>query len=169
MTSIVNLANNKLYIGSAASLSNRKQKHLSDLNTGKHHNRYLQRVYNKYGKDYFIFKVVEYSEKESLLEREQFWIDRFDFKNELYNLTPTAGSSLGCKRSDEFRRKISEANKGKKLSDEHRNKISDSSKGKIISEKQRKIISEANKGKKLSDEHRNKISEANNGFTRSRE
>lgn len=126
---IVNLANNKLYIGSAASLSNRKQKHLSDLNTGKHHNRYLQRVYNKYGKDYFIFKVVEYSEKESLLEREQFWIDRFDFKNELYNLTPTAGSSLGCKRSDEFRRKISEANKGKKLSDEHRNKISEANNG----------------------------------------
>lgn len=94
--------------------------------------------------------------------------------------------------SDETKKKLSEAQKGKKLSEEHKKKISEShigntyglgrkfseeSKRKISeaqmgnknalgchrSEETRRKISEARRGKKLSDETKRKISEAKKG------
>lgn len=62
-------------------------------------------------------------------------------------------------KSDEHRRKISEAKKGKKLSKEHKEKISEALKGeknpffgKTHSDEVKKIISETNLGRKHSDE-----------------
>lgn len=177
---IVNLANNKLYIGSAVKLSTRKSQHLYKLNLDKHTNRYLQSSFNKYGSDYFVFKVVEYCETKDLIEREQFWINQFDFDNQLYNLNPIAGSFLGFKHSEESRKKRSEANKGKVISEEQRSKISKANKGRIFSKEHRKKMSEAaknrseeylskiskaNKGKIFSEEHRKKLSEAKKGKT----
>jgi len=69
-------------------------------------------------------------------------------------------------RSEEHRRKLSEAHKGKKLSEEHKRKVSEAQKGREFSEETRRKISEANKGKKLperSEEHRRKLSEAAKG------
>ena len=69
------------------------------------------------------FEVVEVvDDKSSLISREQFWIDELRaFGKDGYNVSPTARSSYGIKRSDETRRKISESkvgsapwNKGKK-------------------------------------------------------
>ena len=149
---IVNLANNKLYIGSAVKLSTRQSQHLSDLNFGKHKNRHLQSSFNKYGKDYFVFKVVEYCETKDLIEREQFWINQFDFDTQLYNLNPIAGSRLGTKWSDETRKKWMNAI-------ERRNKNSGIKKGFIFSETARKKMSES--AKNMPKERRNKISGAN--------
>ena len=158
---IVNLATNKLYIGSAVKLSARQSGHLSKLNSDKHPNRYLQRSFNKYGKDYFVFKVVEYCETKDLIEREQFWINQFDFDTQLYNLNPTAGSQLGTKRSEETKKRISEAQRGRVLSEEHRNKISEAKKGRGFSEEIRKKMSERCKGRVQSEETRKKLSEVN--------
>jgi len=72
----------------------------------------------------------------------------------------------GKKLSEEHRRKLSEAHKGKKLSEEHKRKVSEAQKGREFSEETRRKISEANKGKKLperSEEHRRKLSEAAKG------
>ena len=69
-------------------------------------------------------------------------------------------------RSEEHRRKLSEAHKGKKLSEEHKRKLCEARKGREFSEETRRKISEANKGKKLperSEEHRRKLSEAAKG------
>lgn len=142
---IVNLANNKLYIGSAVRLKQRKNLHLSQLRKNKHHSKKLQHTYNKWGEVYFVFKVVEYCERNELIEREQFWISQFDFDTQLYNLNPTAGSQLGYKHSEESRKKMSIAQKGKIFSDETREKISGACKGRIVSEEGRKNIKEAQK------------------------
>lgn len=72
---ISNLINKKIYIGSSCNLQKRKTSHFNNLLKNKHHSMYLQRAYNKYGKDSFIFEVIEFCTKESLKNREQFYID----------------------------------------------------------------------------------------------
>jgi len=77
-------------------------------------------------------------------------------------------------QSDEFKVKLSDANKGKHLSDETRAKMSKSRqgllKGRTFSDETRMKMSEAKKGKpsklkghKLSEEHRKQISESQKG------
>jgi len=69
------------------------------------------------------------------------------------------------KRTDEHKKKISEAHKGKKQSQETIKKRSDSLKGHIVSEETRKKIGLANKGKshKHSEETKLKISISQKG------
>jgi hypothetical protein len=69
----------------------------------------------------------------------------------------------GKKHSEETRRKISEANKRENLSEETRRKMSKSQKGKILSDEHRLKISESIKGQKRSLETRRKMSDANKG------
>lgn len=56
---ITNLINNKVYIGSTKSYNRRISYHKSDLNNNKHINNHLQAAWNKYGKDNFLFEIVE--------------------------------------------------------------------------------------------------------------
>lgn len=70
---------------------------------GVHVNSHLQNAYDKYGNDSLEFEIIEYIEiddniKETLLEREQFWIDTV---NPEYNILPIAGSTLGFKHTEE--------------------------------------------------------------------
>lgn len=72
----------------------------------------------------------------------------------------------GKRHTDETRKKISEANKGRTrapFSEEHRKKISETLKGHTFSEESRRKMSEAKKGRTLSEEHRRKMSEAKKG------
>jgi len=109
---IKNTLNGNRYIGSAADLRRRWQQHLSALRHSQHHNRHLQRAFDKYGEEAFIFEVLEEDiEPENLIEREQHY---FDTLEPAYNTSPTAGSQLGMRRTDETRAKISAANTGKR-------------------------------------------------------
>ena len=69
----------------------------------------------------------------------------------------------GQQKSEETRKKLSEANKGKRLSEEHKKKLSEAHKGKQLSEETKKKMSEALKGRQFSAETRNKMSEAAKG------
>lgn len=78
--------------------------------------------------------------------------------------------ALGCKRSTETRKKLSEAKKGEKNpfygkthSEKTRRKISEVHKGKHPSTETRKKMSEVHKGKPKSAETRKKMSEAKKG------
>ena len=70
---------------------------------------------------------------------------------------------FGHHHSEETRRKMSEAKKGKHLSEEHRKKLSEAQKGKHHSDYTRRKISDAKKGKHHSEEHRKKMSESHKG------
>jgi group I intron endonuclease len=106
---IENITNNKLYIGSSYNIGARWKQHLYALKNNKHHSNYLQNSWNKYGAGNFIFKVLEYCDIDSLLKKEQDYID-FNHSDTIaygYNLCPVAGSPLGMKHSEETKNKMS--------------------------------------------------------------
>lgn len=107
------LANSKIYVGSAKDISARHRMHFKDLKSHKHKNRHLQNAYNLYGEDAFALEVIEWVDNLSdLLSREQYWLDFTKCYDRTigFNVCMVAGSSLGVKRSDEFKEKIRQAN-----------------------------------------------------------
>ena len=124
---IINLVNNKFYVGSAKNIWSRKLGHLRDLKNNKHKNSYLQNSYNKYGSQYFIIVLLEKVESENnLTAREQYWIDTLDATNKeiAYNICPTAESTLGRHHSEETKIKMSKSMKGIKRTVEGKRNIS---------------------------------------------
>lgn len=80
---IVNIVNKKVYIGKASNIYTRFRSHKSYLRRNAHYNNYLQRSWNKYGENSFKFEVIEYCEKDILIERENYWMkhyNSFDFR-----------------------------------------------------------------------------------------
>lgn len=75
---IKNTLNDKLYVGAAKSIGTRWANHRKDLNQGKHHSEYLQRAWNKYGKDAFVFEVLEVLENyyQDAPSREIYWMEK---------------------------------------------------------------------------------------------
>ena len=55
---IENILNHKKYIGQSIDINNRWYTHKSKLNTNKHHSKYLQRSWNKYGEYFFDFYII---------------------------------------------------------------------------------------------------------------
>lgn len=158
----INRTNGKMYIGSAVSLANRKKNHLIELRLNRHHNRYLQAAWNKYGSENIAFEVMEYCDRSDLINREQLWITwtRCFDRQFGYNLSPTASSPLGVRHSDETRAKASKARKGKAHSEEWNRNVSIALKGMKASDSARQNISKALKGRSLTEEHRSNISAA---------
>lgn len=126
----LNLINGKFYIGSTKDFYKRYHSHKSLLNNNKHDNSYFQRAWVKYGKENFIFVILEYvGYLFKLEEREQYWIDKtkcYD-RNIGYNARKIANSSLGLFHTEETKEKISKAKIGVKLSAETRANMSKSS------------------------------------------
>lgn len=106
---IVNILNSKQYIGSSNDVKFRISTHKSRLKKGNHHSIKLQRAYNKYGLESFIFELIEICDIDDLLIREQHYINLFDSYNNGYNSTLIAGSPmLGKTQSIEAKNKISD-------------------------------------------------------------
>jgi len=156
---IINLMNNKVYVGSACDLKRREADHVRRLRGGYHDNLYLQNSWNKYGESNFTFGLLEECELFELIPREQYWIDEFEsylFKNG-YNRSPTAGSPLGVKHSDETKAKMSERMLGKPMPDWVKEKIRAALKGKTKSEDHRSNLWNNRRGWKHSEESKMKI------------
>lgn len=106
---IKNLVNNKVYIGSTVNFELRWNLHKSRLRNNIHHSKYLQRSYNKYGKDNFVYEILFTCLRQDLIRLEQYCINNY---NPLYNSCKIAGSSLGRVLTSEHKRKIGLAVKG---------------------------------------------------------
>ena len=175
---IQSIRNSKIYVGSAVNLRGRKYGHFTDLKNKKHGNQHLQNHYNKYGKADFQFSILEFCEKEKLIEREQLYIDTL---RPIFNICQIAGSSLGIKYSGESKQKMRKAQLGKHHSEESKQKMSIAKIGKISpmfgkyhSEETKLKMCEArigkyegknhpNYGKHLSEETKQRISKAKIG------
>ncbi len=113
---IINNINNKIYIGSAVNLPNRKSTHFCALKGSYHHNLHLQNAVNKYGIENFKFEIIEYCIKEELILREQYWIDLLKPK---YNKRQDAQSNFGVKRPDLIQRNLKMAEQGINKGENH--------------------------------------------------
>src|SRR5690606_9232655 len=93
-----------------SNVSRRFNDHLKGLTRQKHHSLTLQRAWNKYGADQFIFHILEAVPCSHLLTREQWYFDQFcPYLGHLgFNTNPVAGSRLGSKASYESRQLMRE-------------------------------------------------------------
>lgn len=104
---IRNKATGGVYVGSTShDFYVRFKTHRKHLRENKHANAYLQHVYNKYGLENFEFLVLEEvgGPVQEVLAAEQRWLDHYLGQNEVdcYNLSSTASSNSGSKRSLSF-------------------------------------------------------------------
>lgn len=192
---IINKANGKYYIGRSSDIYNRWTTHRKKLHKNIHENKYLQRSWNKYGKENFEFLIIEEIPKELLLETEQKYLNisktekdkcyNLQFKSISYGVWNTKRKeklnlfvkghipwNKGLKMSSEFSQLLSQRNKGQKISDEQREKISKKLKGRkkpLRSELHRINLSVSHKGKVHDEEHKRKISLSLKGHLTSNE
>jgi len=160
---IVNITNNKFYIGSCSSktyLYERLCHHRENLIKNRHINKHLQNSFNKYGIEQFYIIIIEECLPENCIEREQYWIDTL---NPHYNLCKQAGSSFGQSPSQETRNKISNSNKKWFLTEDGiklREKLSHMAKMRSPrkhTDESKLKISQKNKGKRVSEESKQKM------------
>lgn len=99
----------RIYIGSASDIHLRWRWHRNSQT------QLIGKMIKKYGKDSFIFEIIEEVEatKEKLEEREQHYLDAlqpFPWNNNRgFNLSPNAYTCLGIKRSEETKKKMRES------------------------------------------------------------
>lgn len=179
---IVNLVNDKFYVGSTTNKRERFRTHRNRLRRGVHHAPHLQAAWNKYGEEKFDFRVVEHvPEGQSLREAEDLWLEKHVGKDYCYNKsrysdTPMRGipkemhPSFGKPKTEEQRAAISASLKEFYAKDYFNHPRV----GTFHSEETKARIREAKKanpskywqGKTRDEETRKKISEAQKGVAK---
>lgn len=135
---VLNIKNNKLYIGSSLDYKKRFRTHKSMLRRGVHHAYKLQRAWNKYREKSFLFEPVEHvyfsvgMTKEYKLQIlhciEQYYTDKFQAASkDNYSTTTEVGKFEIKDRSKAVKMGIEKRKlKGEiKLSEEHKKNISE--------------------------------------------
>ena len=117
---IKNKNNDKIYIGSTSGrFSRRLTSHIRELIENRHHSKHLQNCFNQNPNfDYFEISILEVCLPEKCLEREQVYLDLYKPYDDKfgYNISPTATSCLGIKKTKEEKMVIFE--RLRKLTDE---------------------------------------------------
>lgn len=135
---ITNTTNNKSYIGQSVNI----EKRWSYYRHGSKDHTPILFAIRKYGLDNFTFEIIEECDREMLNEREIYWIKEANtISPKGYNLstggrkttwmyTPSRATLekrskalKGQKRTDETKRKMSIAQKGRTFSEDHREKL----------------------------------------------
>lgn len=143
---ILNVINNKCYIGSSVNLKKRRTDHLRELRKNIHHSDKLQNAVNKYGIENFRFCIIELCVRDLCKDRENYYLKTF--KPE-YNICLDASSRLGLKHTQETIDKILNTKRLNpyKHTEEYKAYMSKINQNKAFSEQTKKRISEAKKGK----------------------
>jgi group I intron endonuclease len=155
---ITNLINNKIYIGESKNVLDRLSGHKTLLKQNKHENIYLQRAWNKYGIENFKFELLEECNEEFRKSTENYWCNLLNTHNSKYgyNLRKTTPNGYS-KHSEETKKKIGIANKGKEHSKEFKEAVSKRMLGTNMPEEVKRKISEKMKGRITSPEARLKL------------
>lgn len=142
---IRNVLDGSLYVGSAVVFAKRRNVHWHLLRKAKHDCIHLQRAWDKYGPDAFVFEPLFVCPRTDLIYFEQRAIDVLQPR---YNVARTAGNALGTTKSPEARAKMRAAKLGKKRP------------ANWLPPESRERIRIANTGRKVSLETRVKMSRA---------
>lgn len=152
---VTNKINGKVYIGQTTrTLDKRQACHLSEMRACRY-NSVFHKALRKYGKDSFIWEIVEHcNTKEELDEMEISYIKQCNSYKFGYNLTSGGGGALGTKHSDEYKIMMSDKQKGK----------NNSFYNKRHSEDTKRIISEHSLNRAHPKEYRDSIIGEGNPF-----
>lgn len=168
------LSTGRVYIGSSCRVEKRMRQHASQLSAGSHVNTYLQRAWQKAGRDDFVFEALEIIEDERerlLCETAAIARARAAERPFGFNIAIEAGRinrHFGPKTA-EHRRKIAEGLTGKGHTPERRQAVSEAQRKRLASTEARMALSAINKGRKHTAETRAKVAEAGRGRTHTEE
>ena len=157
-------ANGKRYVG--ITTASKPEYRWGRNGEGYRYNKHFYSAILKHGWDNFEHEVFEVDSAEEMYRKEVELISFYHSNDPEYGYNNSSGgekSFLGCKHSEETRKRISETLKRKPrkpCSEETRKKISEAHRGKTMSEEARKKMSESHKGRSLSEEHRKHLAEA---------
>ena len=98
----INKINGNTYVGSSVNISVRMYTYYSIGSLAKS-NRPIDRALLKYGFSNFTLEILEYCDKDNVLEREQYYLDLIKPQ---YNIVEKAGSTLGYKHTPESLQKM---------------------------------------------------------------
>jgi group I intron endonuclease len=116
---IVNLINDKFYVGSTNNQRERFRTHRNKLRRGVHHCAHLQASWSKYGEEKFAFKVISHvPDGESLQEAEDAWLISHVGKPHCYNSGLRSGAPMRGIQKERH------PNFGKPITEEQRQQIS---------------------------------------------
>ena len=152
---IINKVTGKFYVGRSTNVYDRMKRHKRALKRDTHRRKNgkrtpLQRAWNKYGEDAFIFQPIDFfetEEEQKLAEKEV--IDTFWESGLLYNKSPSTGGGGATKgkklgpRSEETKRKISKSLEGRSATEEHKQNISKGLQGRTFSDEHRQNVSKS--------------------------
>lgn len=150
-----NLINGKIYIGQHIA----KTFDIYYKGSGQ----ILRQAFKKYGKENFKCELlVEASTKEELDILEQYWIEKLDSRNTDigYNITAGGGGTVGYRHTDEAKKAMSNAKKGRSLTESWKQAIGRASKGHKMSDEAKAKIVSLNTGKKRTEEAKQKMKDA---------
>lgn len=131
----------------------RRYEHLSRLRKGIHKNHNLQALWDTYGETGFQFRVLTVCRRADVLHFEQLFIDILPCD---LNIHRNAFGAAGIVRSEETRRRIGDARRGKPMSESARRAISVGLTGRPVSPETRAKLA-AQKGWKHSEEAKAKM------------
>lgn len=97
-----NKINGKEYLGSTTNAKRRISTYY-DLKSLEDGNMPIYKAILKYGHENFIFDIIEYCQPYEVIQREQYYLDNFDFS---YNVLAKADSILGYKHTEETKAKM---------------------------------------------------------------
>jgi len=173
----INKITGKSYIGQTIQDFDRRIKaHFTEAKRSKF---YFHKSLSKYGKENFIWEILEHcSSKEELDEMEFHYITQYNtLRPNGYNLTMGGDGTVGFRPTKESRLKMSKARKGRKMTEDARKKliknhadfsgsnnpmygVASPMKGKNHTSETIDKISKKLTGRRLSEEHKRKLSAA---------
>lgn len=146
---ITNKVNGKQYVGiTKQPIKRRFQDHIRGAENGK--KRILSNAIRKYGKENFKLELLEDNVEDSKAsEKEQYYIEQYQshYKNGGYNMTIGGNGTVGYEFTEEDRRKISEAGKGRQFSKERNNKIRNAMIGREYKDEWKESLSKSRVGR----------------------
>ena len=158
-----NKLNNKIYIGSGVLLYKRLRSYFSNAYLQKTENMLISKALKKYGMVNFKLFILEHTNTDNVIEREQYWIDVL--KPE-YNINPKASGTTGFTHTLSSKLKMKSKALDRIVSAETKKKMSLARLGYKFSNDVLKKL----KGRVFTAEHKTKISKAliGRGFTEER-
>ena len=157
----------RVYIGESVNIDRRWRNYKCLSNCSGQ--RRLLNSFKKYGVESHVFEIIEECEVDELKCRERYWQDFYDVLNGGLNLKLTECGEVKRVYSEETRKRIGEAHKGRVVSEETKQKLREmkgekaSWYGRKHSDETKEKMSKAHIGKIVSDETREKQRQNNLG------